>query len=88
MSYNKKSYKKYSRQKVREENLFIADELHRDEYSWEEDYWLGWADLEQWGGDGKCYSMNEYHQMHLLHLLRHFNLANVKELLSERGWWP
>lgn len=92
MSWNRHIFKSYNRQNIKEETHYWQELFNHDDdhfywwYHWDGEDMFSWADLYQYDGDGKCYSMDEYHQMHLLTLLRSLNIKTAAEKTLERGW--
>ncbi len=89
MSWRRKDNNKYNRSEEVEYWLtLIEEEVYwhcpwqhdwDDDYTWEHPWW------DYYGG-GAVNSMNEYHQMKVLTLLRKLNVKTATVVIKERGW--
>lgn len=89
MSLRRKKYPTYNRMEMKEDTqywmyLLFQEEHHEwdefDEYgSWGIDWW-------DYHGSGHIHNMDEYHQMHLVTLLRKFDIRTARKIAKENGW--
>lgn len=90
MSWNRSIFKKFNRQNEREKCNYLLNFFYKDDtrHLWDthEEFKI-WADILTYDGDGKCHSMKEYHQMHLLTLLRRLGIKSAEIIICDRGWW-
>ncbi len=85
MSLRRYANKSYNRAEVKEE-LYWLDFLFPEEDCWYDDweeYDYGWY---YYGAPGYVGSMDEYHTMRVLTLLRSLNIRTAGAEATDRGW--
>ena len=89
MSLRRKKFPTYNRMEVKEELFYWLELLFQEEqHDWNDYDEFGPWGIDWWdyAGSGHCQDMGEYHKMHLLTLLRKFNIRTAKELANSHGW--
>lgn len=90
MSCRKYSHKEYNRAEAKEEHFYWLDLVFQDDGHYDEWYcceecsnpWFNYYD----GMYGEVSSMDQYHQMKVLTLLRSLDIRTANEEAQERGW--
>lgn len=88
MSWRSNKSNNYNRTEEKEETFFWLDLYYSyDPYEWTDWDEFGWG-IAWWEYDGGGYvaNMDEYHQMHLLTLLRKLGISNARNQAINRGW--
>ena len=88
MSLRALRHKVFNRAKELEDvNAFWQSLFHEDinNCDWwdDDDYWYRWDDHM---GSGSVSSMEQYHQMHLLTLLRSLAIRTARDEANDSGW--
>ena len=72
-----------------EERFYWLDFLFQeDNHEWDDFDEFGPWGIDWWDypGSGSVHSMDEYHQMKVLTLLRKLGIGNARLLVKDRGW--
>lgn len=89
MSLRALRHKAFNRAKELEEvNAFWQSLFYEDMHDcdwWDDDY-LSWYRWDDYMGSGSVENMEQYHQMHLLTLLRSLAIRTARDKTSEYGW--
>jgi hypothetical protein len=86
MSLRRKKYPVYNRMEEKEETFYWMELLDQEVYSWYDDDFDGIYWWDYYGAPGYVGSMDEYHQMRVLTLLRKLSIGNARVIVTERGW--
>ena len=87
MSLRRTKWPSYNRMEAKEETFYWMELFAEDHYGWHDD----WPDDSAWdwyyyGAPGYLGSMDEYHQMKVLTLLRKLSIGTAKATADDRGW--
>jgi len=88
MSWRAIRFKSYNRKQELEEVNYWYQFLFQDDNN----VWDSFDEFGPWGfdwdypGSGLVHNMDEYHQMHLLTLLRKLNVKIAIKIVKQNGW--